>query len=544
MKKFFSLLRAVMSQDMSLFRFKAKQNSSNLTKIITPIALGLLVMYAVGTMYLPITMELEKVDMTYIVLSIAILFPSLLAFMEGIYKSQSLLFEPKDSDLLFSLPISKKKIILVRLIKLFTFQFLYNLLFVIPGIVLYVYYERPSAYFYVITILMLLLIPIIPTVLGCFFGYIIKRISVNMKNQKGKKMVQTVITMIFIIAIMAISFSGESITKSFTQNATEINNTIETYYYPVKAYNELIKGFNIITLLKLLLVNIIPVALFVLIVTRKYFSIVSKSKDNPAATQRKIVNVEELEYKQRSQFRALLKKEFNRYFSSTIYMINTLFGLVLLLIATVSLSLNFEGAFSYIGQGEVSAEDINTLYMLAPKVFLSILIAMSFMTSITSSSISLEGKSINILKSLPVKTDKILFAKIMMSNIITIPAILICDIIFCLKFNVSFLDALLILITSFIAPSIAATFGLIINLKYPKMNATSDTEVVKQSMSSMVAVLGGMFMAGIFVAVTFLLAGFGDFAMIGEIVLLAIILLILWIILTKYGKKRFKEIEV
>ncbi len=292
--------------------------------------------------------------------------------------------------------------------------------------------------------------------------------------------------------------------------------------------------------------NVFLVVLFVLIVTRSYFSIVSRSKDNAGLSVRKKLNikVEELDFKKRSQFVALLKKEFNRYFSSTIYMINTLFGLVLLLVATISLSLNFEGAISFVGQGEVSAEDINTLYMLAPKVFLAIVIAMSFMTSITSSSISLEGKSFNILKSLPAKADTILLAKIMMSNIITIPAILVSDIIFFIKFDVTLLDTLLILITSFVAPSIAAIFGLIINLRYPKMDASSDTEVVKQSMSTMISVLGGMFMAGVFVVITFILAGFGDVAMVGEIVLLALILLVLWTILTKYGKRRFKEIEV
>ena len=76
------------------------------------------------------------------------------------------------------------------------------------------------------------------------------------------------------------------------------------------------------------------------------------------------------------------------------------------------------------------------------------------------------------------------------------------------------------------------------------MDASSDTEVIKQSMSSMISVLGGMFMAGVFVVITFILAGFGDVAMIGEIALLALILLVLWTILTKYGRRRFKEIEI
>ena len=106
------------------------------------------------------------------------------------------------------------------------------------------------------------------------------------------------------------------------------------------------------------------------------------------------------------------------------------------------------------------------------------------------------------------------------------------------------LDVILILLASFLAPSIAATFGLLVNLKYPKMDASSDSEVVKQSMSSMVAVLGGIVFAILFIVLTFILAVLGDFAMIVDVVLLGLILLVLWKILAKYGKKRYKEIQI
>ena len=137
-----------------------------------------------------------------------------------------------------------------------------------------------------------------------------------------------------------------------------------------------------------------------------------------------------------------------------------------------------------------------------------------------------------------------LFAKVLMSDIITIPVILICDLIFIFSFKVELLDIISIFLASFIAPSIAAVFGLIVNLRFPKMNASSDTEVVKQSTSSMVAVFGGMFLSGVFVAITFILAAFGGVGMIVEVGILAAILLILWLILVKYGRKRFREIEV
>ncbi len=539
MKKFFSLLKAVMSQDMNIFVYRSKKDSSRFSKIMMPLLLALLVMYAVGSMYLPLAMELKKENLTYLLLSLALAFPSILALVEGIYKSQGIIFEAKDSNLLMSLPISSKLILIMRVIKLYVFQLLYSLLFVIPGILIYIYYERPDPYFYLITLISLVLFPIIPTVIGCFIGFYIQKISVKFKS---KKLVQTAITFALILLFMAFSFKIQDITNALIENANEVKDTISNIYYPIAAYNSLLESFNIFELLKLLAINGVFVAIFVLFASRSYSNVLSKSKEH--YTKNKKVDINTLNYKQKSHISSLLKKEFNRYTSSTVYMINTLFGLVLLIIATISLCINFDSAISSIASDEISVDDLNLLRMLAPKVFLAIITAMSFMTSITSSSISLEGKSFNISKSLPVKTEKLLLAKILMSNIITIPVILICDIIFVASFKVNIIDIITILTASFMAPSIAATFGLIVNLKYPKMDASSDSEVVKQSMSSMVSVFGGILLASIFGLLTFFLAGFGDIAILFEVVLLIAIFFVLWIILKKYGNKRYREIEV
>lgn len=539
MNKFFSMLKATMSQDMELFKYKAKANSSSITKLSIPIVLSLLVMFSIGSMYYPIATELQKSNLTYVILTLALALPSLLTVMEGIYKSQSVLFEAKDSNLLFSLPISKKAIILARFLKLYVFQFLYSMLFILPGIVVYAYLEKPEIYFYVITFLMLILTPIIPTIVGCLIGYIIKNISLKFK---AKRAIETIMTFAIIIVIMLISSNSSKLMTDFTENAYSINTRIISIYFPINVYHSLINSFNVISLIELLALNFIPLILFLFIVDKTYFKLVSKTKENRKNT--KANSIDTLKFKPKNKIMALVKKEFSKYFSSTVYIINTLFGLLLLLIATIGICVNFDGSVNFIANDTVSVDEIFDLKQFISKIYLAIVIAMSFMTSITSSSISLEGKSFNISKSLPVSTEKLLLAKILMSNIITIPFILLCDCIFFMFIKVTALDVILILLASFLAPSIAATFGLLVNLKYPKMDASSDSEVVKQSMSSMVAVLGGIVFAILFIVLTFILAVLGDFAMIVDVVLLGLILLVLWKILAKYGKKRYKEIQI
>ena len=113
MKKLISLLKATMSQYMSLFKIKSK-NESKFNKIILPIVLALIVMFSVGSYAAMLAEELVKYNLTYIILTIFIMVTSLLTIIEGVYKSHGILFEAKDNDLLFSMPISKSKIFFTR----------------------------------------------------------------------------------------------------------------------------------------------------------------------------------------------------------------------------------------------------------------------------------------------------------------------------------------------------------------------------------------------------------------------------------------------
>ena len=165
MRKLISLLKATMSQDMNLFKIKSK-NESEARKIVLPIVLALIVMFSVGSYAYMFAEVLAPNNLTYIILTIFIMLTSLLTVIEGVYKSQGILFEAKDNDLLFSLPISKSRIFFTRIFKLIAFQFLYNSLFMLPAIVVYAMYEKPNVSFYLLSLVMLVLLPIIPTIIA------------------------------------------------------------------------------------------------------------------------------------------------------------------------------------------------------------------------------------------------------------------------------------------------------------------------------------------------------------------------------------------
>lgn len=538
MKKFYSLLKAMMSQDMNIFNYKVKNGSSDTKKILLPIFLAIIIMFSVGTYSYMMAEVLHEVNLTYVMLTIFMLVVSILTFMEGIYKSQGMLFDGKDNDLLFSLPVNKTTIFALRIIKLMIFQFMYNLLFILPSYIVYIYYENPGINFYLLSLLMLFILPIIPTILSSILGYIIKGIS---NKFKSKKIVQTILSTILFLSIICLSYGSQGLVTKLAENAISINDMITKLYYPIGAYISLLSKFNLITFILLLSVNIIPLILTIYIGSISYFKIISKNNEHT-------INNHKTNYKERinvsSPVKSLVKKELNRYFSSVIYMFNTSFGILIMVILTIMLCINETALIKLIATAENMSINVNTINTHLFIIYIQLIMFVSCLTSITSSSISLEGKSFNITKSLPIKTETIFLAKILSSLIITLPLMLISDLIFIIKFKLNLFEIFMIICFTIIVPLLIETIGLLVNLKYPKMQWTTEIEVIKQSISTLISIWIGLV---IFVSTTALAIKFINHSYI--LLLLELLFFILasilsWYLLKKIGTKEFQKINV
>ena len=129
------------------------------------------------------------------------------------------------------------------------------------------------------------------------------------------------------------------------------------------------------------------------------------------------------------------------------------------------------------------------------------------------------------------------------------PIIFICDLIFIIYFKINLFDTITIILISIIMPTLTALIGLLINLAFPKMKATSDTEVIKQSMSVTISILLGLVLSIILIGLlfinelNFIKISINNIIII-ELVLLILLTIILFYILKKHGTKKYLLIEV
>ena len=240
--KLMSLLKATLSEDMNMFKYQTSKNSSKIKKIIFPLFLFIVVCFSVGVYAYMIASSLVPLKLTYIMLSLFILLVTVTTFMQGIYKSQGILFDAKDNDLLFSLPIVKEKILFAKIFKLLLFQYIYNLMFLLPAFIIYIYFEKPNINFYIVSIIMTFMVPLIPTVISSVIGYLIKMFS---SKSNSKRIIQTILSSIVFLAIFFLSSNLENFIKDIAKNANDINDFLIKVYYPIGLYVKLINKFDL-----------------------------------------------------------------------------------------------------------------------------------------------------------------------------------------------------------------------------------------------------------------------------------------------------------
>ncbi len=500
MKSLLSLIKVSLNHDMNIFKINTKKQSK-FSKIGLPIIITIYIMIIFGVYSNELIKQLTPVHMEYFALTMFVMIVSFLTLIEGIYKSGSLLFNCKDDDLLLSLPIKKRTILFIRIFKFYVFELLYNSLFLLPAIIVYAYYIHPSWTYYLSSVVAIFLLPIIPIILSCIIGFLITAFS---SRFKGKSIVQTIVTTIFLVAILFFSYNLDNIIKNIAKQATSINDLITKLYYPAGSYIKLVTDFKVTEFLLFILIHILLFTIVIFILGKTYFKINSNNKR--VLIKKKTSHNSHYEIKKHSPTRAIIKKEISRYVNSSVYIVNAGFGLVLFLLGCIIISLKFDSlATSMLANSkDLTIENVKDVL---PTLMFGFVCFTSFMTSITSSTISLEGKTFNILKSLPIKPYQIMKAKILSALVIMIPCILVGDIIIFIRFQFDIISILLILLASIILPIISETFGILINLKYPKLDALNDTEVVKQSMSSMIATFMGMGISLLNIILLFMLLG-------------------------------------
>ncbi len=392
----------------------------------------------------------------------------------SVFNTFSALYQAKDNDLLLSLPIPVSHILISRLIGVYLMGLMFSGVVMIPAAVVYWIFAPFSVMGIIGSFMLVLLISVLVLVLSCLLGWVVAKISNKLKN---KGFITAIVSLVFFGAYYMFYFKASDLLQTLIANAATVGAKVKGAAYPLYLLGKAGTGAP----LPLLIVTLVMAAALALtwyVLARSFIKIATTT----GATSR--TKYREKAARVQSGFAALLGKECKRFTASATYMLNCGMGILLMPIACVFFLIKGAAVRELVtmlelGEGFVGAILIAVICMLAS------------MNDITAPSVSLEGKSIWIVQSLPVSAWQVLKAKLTLHVILTAIPVFLCSLCGVIVLRPTVWTALLIFLLPLLYVVFSACFGLFLNLQRPNLKWTSEIIPIKQSMSVMVALFGG-----------------------------------------------------
>lgn len=387
------------------------------------------------------------------------------------------LFRAKDNETLLSMPIPPGYILLARLLPLYIIALMFTGSVVVPEYLVYNRLVGMSPGLWIVNIVMFLALGFLALALSAVLGWVVSLINSRMK---GKSWASLVGSALFLGLYFYFYFQINKFTQALVNHSSEMADWIHKFLPPLYflglSHTGSVKGivFGLLTILV-----IFGVIYYVL--SRTFRGIVISSAKT---VSNKMGNGE---LKTLSPAKALFKKEVRRFTASSTYMLNCGMGSVMM-IALAIVAIIKKDAVIY------GVDLLHEVFGAMPGLIPGLLaLAMFLMVSTcyyTMPSISLEGKSMWILQSVPVDPMKVFMAKIKMEYVLCVPGVLILSVVIAVIARMSVTSWLCVFVAAMAYITFTAFFGLWINMKRPTFDWVNEAYPIKQGLNPLICLFG------------------------------------------------------
>ena len=454
---------------------KKKKNRYVLLGVILGLLLAMLVVY-VGSM----SYGLIFFHMGHLVPAVLTLCVSLISFMFTMFKAGPVLFEKSAYEKQITLPVTIRAIIISRFLSMYVTNLLLSLIVMLPGMAVYGVMEKPPITFYVYGLIGCMFLSLLPLTIASVIGALVTGIS---SRWKRKNLVAIVLTMLFaglvFIGSMRMSRMDESQLTDVMKNIVVLIETqIQSLYPPAIWLSAALVDGRGSFLLLFLFVSMGSFLLFLEILQPFYGKICSLLNANEAKRNYKMKKIHG-----KPVLQSMIERELRHYFSSTVYVTNTLIAEVLMVIVTVSILV----------MGKENIERLVGMNGIVERVLPIMLGTIPAMLPMSACSISMEGKQWWLMQTLPVTEKEVLRSKIWASLLVVFPFYLVSEILAFLALKPAGINAVCLFAIPVLYIVYGAKMGVVINGKFPIFDWDNETRVVKQSASSfLMSLVGGL----------------------------------------------------
>lgn len=474
------LVKKQLAEIFRSFFYDPKRNKARTlsSKIIMIVLFAFLMIGILGGMFFSLAMGIRSIITLgygwfyYIVMGLVALF---LGVFGSVFNTYSTLYLAKDNDLLLSMPIPIKDLIVSRLVSVYIMGLMYSAIVCIPSIIVYFTVSAISFLKIIGCLSWLIVISIFVFALSCLLGYVVAQIATRLKR---KNIVTVFISVIFLAIYYVFYAKAIDMMQELVKNTVLYGQSVKNSAYPLYLFGTMAEG-SIVGVVGYLALSLLIIYLLWHTLSYSFLKIATMTK---ITTHTKINNKT---FQQHSLFKALLNKEFGRFMSSANYMLNCGLAILFMPIAGIALIIKSRevmavmNALSQNVQGAIVVLACSGICMLAS------------MNDMAAPSMSLEGKNAWIIQSLPVDAKMLLKAKACMQYILT--GIPVCFLSICvmIAFKLSFVSSLIILIFPQLYCLFTALFASWIGMMRANLQWTNELYPIKQSLSVTICLFGG-----------------------------------------------------
>lgn len=417
-------------------------------------------------------------------------------FIFSIFETKSELFECRDNELLLSMPISPKHIVISRIAAVLIYNYLEALLVFAPVIVVYLAFGGTPLYAFG-AFVAFLCVPLLATALASGIGYLIALIT---KRVKKNSFVTLAVSLVFF----ALYFVGYNALMNGMSSLEDPNYDISSLVENAGAIYFVGLSAMLHPLWTTLLAVISFSAAYIAyrLISASYIAIVSDT----GSAKRAVYKAKRL--KKASSFMALTKKEIKRFTSSANYMLNAGMGIIFTVVLGVAAVIGKSELSMLLSEITAEFPELNGPELMSP-VAIALLVFMASLNMMSTSALSLEGKNLWIIKSLPVRSREVLFAKTMPHILISVPPTLVASVCFIIATDAPAVYWPFFILTAVVANILFAFLGMVLNTAMPKFDYENEAQPIKQSLPVFISTMVGMIFGTLVVAVNFILAAIG-----------------------------------
>ncbi|MGN0761312.1 MAG: hypothetical protein ACI4MV_05175 [Christensenellales bacterium] len=446
-----------------------------------PLAMMVYTIYNAASMAIQMNIVADFISVMLLASQIAVLFMGMASYLQIMYFGN-------DNEILMTLPVKPSAIYLSKLIVSLFNNLIISTVIILPSLItIAVAFVREGfsfgAEYYVLIPFALIFIPLLPLLIISVLSFpIMKIVSYFKKHPTISALITALLTVGIVLAIYLPSMAmGGEVEGDISGTLVGVMSKLGRYFYPTYCFALAMVGSQIAKNLAIFFaITLVALAIGVLTSLLFYRSTLSKMSEGGgvSSTEKKVKSAEPMSTK-----KALVMRELKGVMRDQSIALQTFMMLIMapaMLLISTFVSRNSspeEGETFCIGMFELGMSFFYSFMMIGGMNYMSLI------------GISRDREQFSIAKTLPVTSKQILQAKLTLSDLTTLLAVILSGAVFALVSSTTWYNKILYIIGVFACTFPLNCFCLMRDVKAPNLKWTNIKLISKNNMGTLVPML-------------------------------------------------------